>query len=97
MTAKEAIKRIENHIECHSKKERFAVHIIEALQMAVDALKKQIPQKPDLEADGYDENGELVFDTGYCPKCRADYEVDYHAPKHCENCGQALDWSDCNA
>ena len=59
----------------------------------LEALQKQIPQQPDLEADGYSD-GELVYDTGYCPRCRKDYEIEYHKPKYCENCGQALDWSD---
>lgn len=59
----------------------------------IEALEKQMPQRPDLEADGYSD-GELVYDTGYCPRCRKDYEIEYHKPKYCENCGQALDWGD---
>lgn len=59
----------------------------------LDAIKKQIPQRPDLEGDGYDDGGNLIYDTGYCPRCRCSYEVDYHKPKYCEDCGQALDWS----
>ena len=47
MTAKEAIQRIRNHNEIHSEKEPyFAVHITEALNMAVEALEKQISKKP---------------------------------------------------
>ena len=76
-----------------SKKEHLAVHITKALQMAVEALEKQVPEKPDLEGDGY-WDGELVYDTGYCPHCRQDYEVEYHTPKFCWNCGQALDWDE---
>ena len=68
--------------------------LCEALDMAVSALEKQIPKKPDLEGDGYDENGELIYDTGYCPNCRHIFEVDYDATRHCPVCGQALDWSD---
>ena len=59
----------------------------------LEAIEKQIPQQPDLEGDGYDDSGNLIYDTGYCPRCRCSYEVDYHKPKYCENCGQALDWS----
>lgn len=62
-------------------------------QYAVFALDKQIPVQPDLEGDGY-YNGELVYDTGICPTCGQDYEIEYHTPKYCENCGQALDWSE---
>lgn len=57
----------------------------------LEALEKQTPQQPDLEADGY-ADGELVFDMGYCPRCRQGYEIEYSTPKYCENCGQALDW-----
>ena len=59
----------------------------------VNVLEKQIPKKPDLEGDGYDENGELIYDTGYCPNCHHEFEVYYDATKHCPECGQALDWS----
>lgn len=58
------------------------------------ALKKQIPEKPDYEGDGYDENGELIYDTWICPCCECKYEVDYESYAFCPNCGQALDWSD---
>lgn len=51
------------------------------------------PQKPDYEADGYDDKGRLCYDTAYCPNCQQEYEVGYDNPEHCKNCGQALDWS----
>ena len=51
------------------------------------------PQKPEYEADGYDDKGRLCYDTAYCPNCQQEYEVDYDNPEHCKNCGQALDWS----
>jgi len=66
----------------------------EAVTMAIWALEKQIPEKPDLEGDGYDENGELIYDIGYCPDCRHEFEVYYDAPKHCPDCGKALDWGE---
>ena len=59
-----------------------------------EALGKQEPQRPDIEGDGYDPEGNLVYDTGYCPRCQQEYEIDYHTPKYCENCGQALEWED---
>ena len=40
MTNKEAIKKIKIHNEHHSKQEQFAIHITEALKMAVEALEK---------------------------------------------------------
>lgn len=91
MDTLEAIKRIEDHISVHHIGEYPHIYLKEALDMALDALEKQIPQQPDLEGDGY-WDGELVYDTGYCPRCHKDYEIEYHTPKFCENCGQALDW-----
>lgn len=32
------------------------------------ALEKQMLKKPDYEADGYDDKGELIYDTWICPK-----------------------------
>lgn len=64
-----------------------------AIECAISALEKQIPKKPDLEGDGYDDSGELVYDTGYCPDCKHEFEVYYDATKYCPNCGQHLDWS----
>lgn len=56
--------------------------------------EKQIPKKPDYEGDGYDENGNLIYDTWICPSCESKYEVDYDEYEHCPKCGQALDWRD---
>lgn len=66
----------------------------EACRMAISALEKQIPKKPDYEGDGYDENGELIYDTWICPHCNHEYEVEYEDYAFCPNCGQALDWRD---
>lgn len=57
-----------------------------------EAVEKQIPKKPDLEADGY-ADGELVYDTWICPCCEKHYELDHDDYKHCPECGQAIDWS----
>lgn len=66
-----------------------------ALDMAISALKKQIPKKLDYEGDGYDENGGLIYDTAYCPECHHEFEygINDWGVEHCP-CGQALDWSD---
>ena len=57
------------------------------------ALEQHVPKQPDLEGDGYDEDGEIIFDEWLCPCCRTRYEVDYDDYKFCPNCGQAIDWS----
>ena len=91
MDAEKAIRMIDEYLA-----EPNSIHRVwlECLTLCRDALEKQIPKKPDLEGDGYDENGELIYDTGYCPNCHHEFEVYYDATKHCPECGQALDWSD---
>lgn len=64
-----------------------------ACNMAIQALEKQIPKKPNLEGDGY-ADGLLVYDTWICPCCEKHYEVDYDEYDYCPNCGQAIDWSE---
>ena len=65
-----------------------------ALDMAIEALKKQIPKKPTFEGDGFDGNGNITYDTWICPCCEEEYEVDYDDHKYCPWCGQMIDWSD---
>ncbi len=55
-----------------------------ALGCAVEALEKQIPEKPKLDND----NG--IYETEHCPNCNRQLFPNEH---HCR-CGQALDWSD---
>lgn len=62
----------------------------EALQMAISAVEKQTPKRPDYEGDGY-ADGQLVYDTWICPCCGERYEVDYDNYDYCPNCGQKLD------
>ena len=42
--------------------------LIEAMRMSVQALEKQIPKKPEYEADWY-ADGKLVYDYAKCPIC----------------------------
>ena len=49
MTPQEAIQQIKTHNEIHSRKEPFAVHITEALQMAFEALEKQTAHEEKLK------------------------------------------------
>lgn len=67
---------------------------VEEMNIAISALEKQIPKKPDLIGDGYDDNGNLIYDTWICPCCETQYELDYDDYKFCPECGQAIDWSD---
>ena len=65
----------------------------EATAMAIEALEKQVPKKPDLEGDGY-ADGHLVYDTWICPNCGKEYEVDYEEYDWCPHCGQHIDRSE---
>lgn len=68
-----------------------ASDVMEAIELAIQALEKQIPQSPDYEGDGYS-NGKLVYDTWICPCCEQHYEVDYDNYEYCPHCGQHIDW-----
>lgn len=59
-----------------------ADELSEALQMAIQALEKQIPKKP-IDRCMYEE----------CPTCG---NVEIVFCQHCPDCGQKLDWSDEN-
>ena len=68
-----------------------------AMELAIEALEKRIPKKPIYEADGYDENGNLIYDCAICPNCENDdfeYGINNWGCEFCPDCGQALDWSD---
>lgn len=59
-----------------------------ALDMAIEALEKQIPRKPVEQGDGINYN---------CPACGryVGYfdAMAWEMPKYCDACGQAIDWS----
>ena len=61
-----------------------------ARELAIKAIEKQIPKKPDFEGDEYDDNGNIIYDIWICPCCEEHYEVDYDNYKYCPNCGQAI-------
>lgn len=68
--------------------------VFKAKNIAIMALEKQMLKKPDYEADGYDDKGELIYDTWICPNCEKRYEVDYDSYDYCLNCGQAINWEE---
>ena len=67
----------------------------EALYMAMKALDKQTPKRPDYIAEGY-ADGLLCYDYAKCPICGHDFEYginDWEA-EYCSDCGQRLDWKE---
>lgn len=81
MDARDAIARIQAHNRVQQQKEYGAFNITEALNMAVNALEKQIPKK----AIPCSPNSTWTK----CPVCGAT-DID----KYCGKCGQRLDWED---
>lgn len=63
-----------------------------AAKIAVEAMRKQIPMKLIAEGDGY-ADGEMVYDSFYCPSCDHRMEEDEVAD-YCPECGQAIDWEE---
>lgn len=88
MTPQE-IDRIENairHIQTAADVDPWAMEI------AVEAMRKQIPKKLIAEGDGY-ADGEMVYDSFYCPSCDHCMEED-EVEDYCPNCGQKICWED---
>lgn len=56
--------------------------------------ERDTAKRPYYEGDGYDNKGEMIYDTWRCPNCDAGYEVDYDNYDFCPNCGQRLKWED---
>ena len=93
MTESEAIKILQRDLQIQLENKALPDGI-EAIQIAIQALEKQIPKKPEYEADGY-ADGELVYDYAKCPICGHDFEygINDWGCEHCSDCGQKLDWS----
>lgn len=90
------IKTNEEAIDCIKKnKPPSGFYMLqESVDMAIKALEKQVAKKPSFEGDGYDPDGNLVYDTWICPCCEKHYEVDYEEYDYCPSCGQRIDWSE---
>lgn len=85
MTYEEAIENLQSLIsnDCTDTQRDF----FEEIEMAIDALKKQIPNIPKGDYDSVPHHR--------CPNCNAAIRVycdDPYDPA-CKFCGQAIDWS----
>jgi hypothetical protein len=74
-----------------------------ALDMAIQALEKQIPMRPvhdgcfDSEGMWHEWNGVNGRPYDLCPNCNTNLCCEMpcdNKPKYCKHCGQRLDWSD---
>lgn len=87
MDTEKAIKEINIRIELANRHYADLVpEYIEALELAVVALRKQEPMKP--EVDG---------EFGLCKRCGYIFNselISEYCVKYCPYCGQKLDWED---
>ena len=86
MTESDAIKQLKNILSECTESEEAVCYITDvdapALEMAINALEKQIPKKPKTD-DRY------VMHICQC--CNDFVKVSHN---YCQNCGQKLDWGD---
>lgn len=77
-------KQICNLPTCDEWFKKKKLRNIEYMSLAIQALEKQIPQKP---------IGDIKEDAGQCPICK-EYVNDYFGGrmKYCRYCGQLIDW-----
>lgn len=79
MTYEEAIKMLENSA--------CSIVMEEAVDVAIEALAKQIPKKI--------VKGKDLFWEYQCPNANCDTQFTRHASyEFCPGCGQAIDWSE---
>ena len=90
MTENEAIKNIKDILDECTESEEAVCYVTDvdapALEMAINALEKQMPKKPRFYAHNY-----------YCSVCDnlvGNNEFEWKRFKYCDVCGQKLDWSD---
>ena len=88
MKLKEAIERICDTANMLDK-EVGKTNLYIALQMAIKALEKQIPQKIDNK-----DTDDLVSGCHCCGEINALWKPNGSRNNYCGNCGQAIDWSD---
>ena len=85
MTESEAIKILQRDLQIQLENKALPDGI-EAIQIAIQALEKQIPKKPIFYAHDY-----------YCSVCNSlvgNNEFEWKRFKYCDTCGQKFDWSD---
>ena len=90
MTHEEAIKNINalNAVCC--QKDFYDAEFENALALAIDALKRQIPRKPIIrKTEDYFGYVKYIL----CPNCQ-EVEFGFNQPCFCDRCGQAIDWKD---
>ena len=98
MTIDEAIQNLKEILDECTESEDAVCYITNvdstALEMAINALEKQIPKNPTYDGDGYAPDGTFIWGEWICPCCGRRCKVEYDDYDYCPDCGQKLDWSD---
>ncbi len=91
-------------LEAMHQRDRFGRHLLaQELEGAAasieelvqtEAMQKQEPEALDWEGDGYDEDGNIIYDIAKCRTCGHEFEegINDWGSKYCPDCGQRLDW-----
>lgn len=88
ITTKEAIEYLSGRYlvvgsKCNPPEDECKKHN-EVVDMAIEALKKQVPKR-------YESHNEKFYTYVRCGTC---YTILNCGQKYCDNCGQAIDWSE---
>ena len=90
MTESEAIKEVRFNMSKIGLSDKAAKRVVEARNVAIKALEKQIPKKPIFANNMMTKDKFLM-----CPCCEFRFPDSLVFLKtRCWNCGQKLDWSD---
>ena len=90
MTESEALGFINERIDIIKRVFPEITDYMEALEISLKALKKQIPKKP-IEMKPTDK---LLNGYYACPVCHGWVGMDEYSNKYCGCCGNKIDWSD---
>ena len=93
MTESEAIIQFKERLNISDYKEQIPEYY-EAMEIAINALEKQIPKKPTFQYNLSDTVSVFECDCGKTIKVRHDAGVmaNNDAPKFCDNCGKKFNW-----
>ena len=94
MTESEAIREVRFNMSKIGLSDKAAKRVVEARNVAIKALEKQIPKKPTpIDYEKYIDvidNARLLRGAYWCPNCKRVVK----SGSFCNDCGQKLDWSD---
>lgn len=101
MTEREAVEKLKNmrlfmQLEDNKNECKFTEDDYKANEMAIQALRKQIPKKPIFNHNLSDTLSVFHCECGNIIKVSHDVGImnNNNAPNYCSKCGCRLDWSD---